>query len=379
MVTIKRRQLLLGGMTTGIAATIARDYAAYQQQSHLEALALSQLSENPESLLEATFNADAEQIFQGQSLLDSLKLTPPVLPYDRALSQLLIQCSKVATQQYLRGKTIPSYDGSIRSLPAYSTSLAPYTQIATFRGKEAKVSQAVAVQIPDRSQTHDPVESKLEDAKGTLGKTIQEVVKVQKAIPVYLGFALTSAEKTIIVFRGTQTTMEWINNLTALQTDYTDPRSGQYFGKIHQGFIKNYLEIVDPLPREMARTLNPKLPCYITGHSLGASLAILAALDIAVNQAELRPQLQLYTYASPRVGDATFAQLHAHMIPNSYRVVNLADAVPLMPPTIGKMGTYIHVGQEWSFLTQNNDFMPNHVVDTYRHAIERGQERQRTS
>jgi triacylglycerol lipase len=374
MVKIKRRQLLLGGITAGIAATVARDYAAYQQQSYMKALALSQVPENPEGMLEATFSADAEKIFQGQSILDSLKLTPPTLPYDRALSQLLIQCSKIATQQYLTGKTIPTYDGSIRSLPAYSSSLASFTQIATFRGKEAEVSQTVKIQLPDRSQTNDPLENNLKDAEATLGKTIQEVVKIKREIPVYLGFALSSAEKNIIVFRGTQTSMEWINNLTAIQTDYTDPVSRQYFGKIHQGFIKNYLKIVDPLPREITRTLNPNLPCYITGHSLGASIATLAALDIAVNQVALRPQIQLYTYASPRIGDDTFAKLHARLIPNSYRVVNLADAFPLMPPTAGKIGNYVHVGQEWSFLVQNNDFMPNHVVDTYRQAIERGQE-----
>lgn len=379
MARIKRRQLLLGGITAGVAATIARDYAGYRQQSRLRTLAKSQISANPESLLEATFNADAEKIFQGQSILDSLKLTPPALPYNRPLSQLLIQCSKIATQQYLTGKTIPTYDGSIRSLPAYSKSLAPYTQIASFRGKEAEISQKVEVKVPERPQTRDIAENNLQDAEATIGKTLKEVVKIQKQIPVYLGFVLTSGKNNIIVFRGTQTTMEWINNLTAVQINYTDPRSGEYFGKIHQGFIKNYLEIVDPLPREMAETLNPNLPCYITGHSLGASLAILAALDIAANQPKLRRQIQLYTYASPRVGDPTFAKLHARLIPNSYRVVNLADVFPLMPPTRGKMGTYVHVGQEWSFLSQNNDFMPNHVVDTYRQAIEQGQERQGTA
>ena len=89
-----------------------------------------------------------------------------------------------------------------------------------------------------------------------------------------------------------------------------------------------------------------------------------------MNIPSLRKQIQLYTYASPRVGDLTFATLHAKQVPNSYRVVNLADSIPLMPPTQA-VGTYLHVGQEWSFLSQKGDFMPNHVVDTYRTAIER--------
>jgi hypothetical protein len=55
-------------------------------------------------------------------------------------------------------------------------------------------------------------------------------------------------------------------------------------------------------------------------------------------------------------------------------VANLADAFTLMPPTLSRVGTYVHVGQEWSFLSQNNDFLPNHVVDTYRQAINGEQE-----
>ena len=40
-----------------------------------------------------------------------------------------------------------------------------------------------------------------------------------------------------------------------------------------------------------------------------------------------------------------------------------------MPPT-QTVGTYLHVGEEWSFISQQGDFMPNHVVNTYQKAIE---------
>jgi triacylglycerol lipase len=32
---------------------------------------------------------------------------------------------------------------------------------------------------------------------------------------------------------------------------------------------------------------------------------------------------------------------------------------------------YVHVRQEWTFLSQNGDVLPNHVVDTYGNAIDR--------
>ena len=367
-----RRQLLLGGVAAGITATTATDYRTRQKQKQLEALAEQQMPQDQESLLKTAFKADAEKIYQGQKIIESLELTPPNIPYDRELSKLLIKCSKIATQQYLTGKTIPTYDGSIKGLPAYTPSLDRYTQIASFKGKEAEVSQTVAVKLPTNNQSNssDPLQQNLDNAEEEVGQAIGEMVKLTQQIPVYLGFVLSSPENNIIVFRGTQTRVEWINNFTAVQKDFTDPISGQNFGKIHEGFLKNYLRIVQPLPREVAKNLDPKIPCYVTGHSLGSSLAILAALDIAINVPQLRQQIQLYTYASPRVGDPTFAKLHAQQVPNSYRVVNLADIFTLVPPT-KTVGTYVHVGQEWSFLSQNGDFMPNHVVDTYRAAVDR--------
>jgi predicted lipase len=370
---VKRRQILLGGMATGIVATAGSDYQAYQKKKQLLKLAEEQQPKNPEALLKAAFEADAEKIYQGQSILKSLQLTPPPLPYDANLSKRLIRFSKIATQQYLTGKTIPTYDGNIAQLPAYDKSFDNYRQIAAFQGKEAQVIDPIDVELNVREASElDPVGKSLGEAEDQVGEAITTVVKVKKEVPVYYGFVLSSATENIIVFRGTQTNVEWLNNITAIQTDYTDPVSGKSYGKIHEGFIKNYLRITNPLPRDFAKTLDPKLPCYITGHSLGASVAILAALDIALNVPQIAPQIRLYTYASPRVGDPTFATLHSQTIPNNYRVVNLADAIPLLPPTKLGKSIYVHVGEAWSFLSQEGDFMPNHVVDTYEAAINAG-------
>lgn len=370
---VKRRQILLGGVATGIVATVGSDYKAYQKKRQLIKLAEAQQPENPQALLKAAFEADAEKIYQGQSILKSLRLKPPQLPYDANLSKRLILLSKIATQQYLTGKTIPSYDGNIAQLPAYDQSFDNYRQIAAFQGKEAEIVDPIDVRLTSQEATElDPVGKSLGEAENQVGEAITTVVKVKKEVPVYYGFVLSSATEHIIVFRGTQTNVEWLNNITAIQTDYTDPISGKYYGKIHEGFIKNYLRITNPLPRDLAKTLDPQLPCYITGHSLGASVAILAALDIALNVPQLAPQIRLYTYASPRVGDTTFATLHSQTIPNSYRVLNLADAIPLLPPTKLGKSVYVHVGEAWSFLSQEGDFMPNHVVDTYSAAVNAG-------
>ncbi|MCY7381340.1 MAG: lipase family protein, partial [Microcoleus sp. CAN_BIN18] len=43
----------------------------------------------------------------------------------------------------------------------------------------------------------------------------------------------------------------------------------------------------------------------------------------------------------------------------------------LVPFTVFFKTEYVHVGEEWAFLAQNGDVMPNHVVDTYKSAIDK--------
>ncbi|MCC3420577.1 MAG: lipase family protein [Microcoleus sp. PH2017_29_MFU_D_A] len=142
------------------------------------------------------------------------------------------------------------------------------------------------------------------------------------------------------------------------------------YGTIHPGFSTIYSNIATQT-LDIAKKLNPSVPCYLSGHSLGAAIATLAAIDIAVNVPRLKKQVQLYTYGSPRVGDPVFAREHNRVVPNSYRVVNLADAITLVPFTVFFKTEYVHVGEEWAFLAPNGDVMPNHVVDSYRSAIDK--------
>ncbi len=369
--TIKRRQILLGGVAAGVAATVGSEYATQRAAQIHNAELLAHNTSDPTQLLKQTFAADAQKINAGVAIQTSIGPQQPTIPYSRAMSDLLIQCSKLATQQYLTGKTIPTYDGSIRSLPAYFRDLDDYTQLTSFQGHEAEVDDKIEVDVPKTppNSPPDPLEQQANEAQDTIGQTMKEVVQLRQLTPVYLGFVLVSKTRNIIVFRGTQRNTEWLYNFYARQEDYHNPISGDAFGKVHRGFVANYKSIIDPIPRDIAKKLDPTLPCYITGHSLGSALAVLASVDLAFNMPALKPQIQLYTYAGARVGDPAFARLHAHHVPNHYRIVNLADVVPLLPPIQSPGGTYVHTGEEWSFLAQNGDFLPNHVVDTYRVAI----------
>jgi len=376
MEKLTRRQILLAGLTTGVAASLTTDYgrrrAARRRDEALQAIAEAQL--DAESLMEATVEQELRSLEEIRSIQASVNQIVPPIPYEREMSKRLILCNKLTTQQYIRGKLDPSYDGSIQILPAFVDALRPYTQVASFRGNEEEAVEDVEIQRPANVPLYEvqaQLQDQLEQTEASMEDAIQEVVTLRRKVPVYYGFVLESEDHSLVLFRGTQRRVEWLNNIDAIHVDYVNADGA--FGRIHGGFQSKYQELVNPLPLEVMGRLNPTKPCYVSGHSLGGAIATLATLDAALNLPELRPQLRLYTYASPRVGDVVFANAFYQQVPNSYRIVNLADVVPLVPPT-QLDGPYVHVGQKWAFLSQNDDVLPNHQIDTYRHAIDQDTE-----
>ena len=75
----------------------------------------------------------------------------------------------------------------------------------------------------------------------------------------------------------------------------------------------------------------------IAGHSLGAALAIMLALDVAVN--DPIDTLTLYTLAAPKVGGEDFKTCFNQSVPLSYRVYNEPDVVPKLPPLFQQVDT----------------------------------------
>jgi len=65
------------------------------------------------------------------------------------------------------------------------------------------------------------------------------------------------------------------------------------------------------------------LPVFITGHSLGGALAVLATRYVANGS-----RGACYTFGQPRVANQVF---NAQIFTPVYRVVNAADAVPAVP------------------------------------------------
>jgi len=380
---LSRRQMLLAGLGLGASTQISlgewRRRERQQEREVLEAIAESQL--DTEALLEQSFRADLDGIEALHNIRQSVTLTTPQLPYNRELSNLLIQANKLATQQYQKGRIDSDYDGSIASLPAYTEAFQGFTQVAAFKGTEV-IKQDVPVDLTDNAippEMHDQVVDQVDQVESAL----EEIVSIRRRVSVFYGFLLASEQASILVFRGTQQLSDWLSNILLNQVPFPAPGVDEAeaedaaapLGRVHSGFLDYYRDLLDPHPRDVMQQIDPAVPCLISGHSLGGAIATLAAFDLALRLPTLRPQIQLYTYASPRVGDAAFAQTHSRHIPNSYRIVNLADTIPLVPPS-SLTDVFVHIGEEWAFLSQNGDVLPNHLIETYRQAIAQSAESQ---
>jgi hypothetical protein len=113
----------------------------------------------------------------------------------------------------------------------------------------------------------------------------------------------------------------------------------------------------DEEPREAPPERQPLEALYVTGHSLGAAMATIAAYKIAADpdypdiEAVLK---QVYLFAPPMVGDARFKDLwnQAMVAPQTtldsrvFAHTFERDVVPHVPPQ-GKT-TYVHVGKHYA-------------------------------
>jgi triacylglycerol lipase len=369
---LNRRYLLWSGLGATIAAAFGRDHL---QRSVVEAeqLKLKQLYD-PTKLAQDAFRYDMKSLQDLTAIQQSAKLRSPILPYNREWSKLLIVGSKLCTQQYLRGKYDADYDGSIATLPLYSKGFENYQQITSFKAAE-RVEETIPFEVSASALAGLPenlndLGDRVNQTKEALKSQVKQVVQLHQKISVYFGFLLTSPKANILMFRGTQRQAEWLEDVLAVLTPYHNPADQRAaIGNAHLGIYDFYKSYLAKPAAEAVKSLDPNKPLIVAGHSLGAGLATFAAMDLALLYPKLRPKLQLYAYAGPRVGDKAFVEAHSQLIPNHYRIINLADMIPLLPISKQFNAEFVHGGEQWSFLSYQGDILPNHTAETYRNAI----------
>lgn len=142
--------------------------------------------------------------------------------------------------------------------------------------------------------------------------------------PDDFGYVATKGDDVLIAFRGTQHEKEWLEDFDCFLVPNL---YGQ--GLVHQGFQLQYTALRKSLLSLMRWRPGGKL--LITGHSLGAALAVLAAVDLS-QQSQCTPRV--YTFAGPRVGTPAFSDWFDQFVPDCFRICNLWDIVTHLPSQI---------------------------------------------
>lgn len=153
---------------------------------------------------------------------------------------------------------------------------------------------------------------------------------------VSFGFvAQDAAGNVVVAVRGTEGILEWVQDARFLTVKcpflagagQTEDGFTAVYESLRAGADSSSPRLVDTLPT--LKYPQPVTSLTICGHSLGGALATLLALDVAAN-ADF-PHPTVYTYASPRTGDPSFADTYNQVVPNTCRVANRFDLVPKLP------------------------------------------------
>lgn len=199
---------------------------------------------------------------------------------------------------------------------------------------------------------------------------------ISSTAPVFYGYIAHSTanpNQLVLAIRGTSNGIEWWDDVNAI---VKTPFKVLGCGEVGMGFARIYdtlevvarpagiaapaaqsLRSVGGFSRQVATLMQAHAAATVrapgsaasasievTGHSLGSALATLYVLENARTDRAANPAV--CTFASPLVGDATFAAAFNGLGLTSWRIVNAPDLVPMLPPDF--LG-FTHVDTERRF------------------------------
>jgi len=213
--------------------------------------------------------------------------------------------------------------------------------------------------------------------------------------PKFYGFIARHREQTqnfVLAIRGTEGQVEWLDDFMATMVRFrpvpgavrvergfnkiystlkvVKRRSGVKFAPaakpggapaegapapdVMQGTFAEQLEgladtLEEPAVMSLAKERRPRRSFVVTGHSLGSALATLFVME---NKKKNKFNITtICTFASPRVGDADFAEQFDALPLDSWRIVNCQDLVPKLPLHLPLFG-YQHVATAYAFSSE---------------------------
>lgn len=204
----------------------------------------------------------------------------------------------------------------------------------------------------------------------------------------WIGYVAVSSNKEVkrlgrrdimVTFRGTVTNAEWVTNfMSSLTPACLDPHKVRTEVKVETGFLSLYTskennnkfglrscreQLLSEISLLLKKYKGEEISITLAGHSMGSSLAILLAYDIAElginrnNNLNHVIPITVFSFGGPRVGNSGFKERCEELGLKVLRIVNVNDPIPKMPGFIfnenfrvlgGKWRClcYAHVGVE---------------------------------
>ncbi len=142
----------------------------------------------------------------------------------------------------------------------------------------------------------------------------------------------------VVAFRGTTSRRDVRTDLQSrFNVKQTEIEGRKVTVSVHSGFYAAFAKVEAPLRALLEKTGDK--PIYLTGHSLGGALALIASAALSGDAALGDRIAAVYTFGAPRVGQSNFDEI---VKSPHYRVINSGDLVPLVPPTW--LHRYAHTG-----------------------------------
>nr|KYP51519.1 Lipase [Cajanus cajan] len=186
----------------------------------------------------------------------------------------------------------------------------------------------------------------------------------------------------VISLRGTATCLEWAENMRAQLMEVEKASLAQAQAKVECGFLSLYKtrgshvpSLAESVMAEVKRVIEvykgEALSISITGHSLGAALALLVADDVSTCCDDV-PPVAVFSFGGPRVGNRAYGEKLRAQNVKVLRIVNSQDVITRVPGMLySHMGTELRVDTKMSpYLKPDADMACCHDLEAYLHLVD---------